>query len=464
VLTLSRTGLLFVGVLAVACGDAGSELNSTSDAGRVEAQAPDAASPVEEASDAGQIAREDAGSEAGNGPSEDAASAARLDGALDDAAMSVGDAAKPGSPGDAASAAATTGGDGAVKLPRLPTGFASTPSNGLTTTTGGGTAAPNVATNCALLKSWLEDASARVVELPAGTTLDCRSNPTTIQACELKCSSSSSKVFWRVPVGDQTCTSLADFNGDGTLDVPAGTLVDKQRSDFTIRVKSNKTLRGAGPGATLLGVSLNIDKQSNIIIENIALREINPSLIEAGDAITINDSHHVWLDHCAFSLISDGYMDIRDGSSNITVSYNHIDGQNAHVCDGQHNFISLVSDSQATYDHNRFDHVGGRNPKVTGASLVHLYSNGYEGVSYFCASAGAGSEVLVEGNHYFDSRYPHWAEEGKLEASGNQYAGSTSSAGRDSNADVFAPPYPYTLDPVASLRAALSTQTGPRAP
>jgi pectate lyase len=270
-------------------------------------------------------------------------------------------------------------------------------------------------------------------------------------------------VFWRVPVGDQTCTSLADFNGDGTLDVPAGTMVNKTRSDFAINVNSNKTLRGAGSGATLKGVSLNIDSRSNVIVRNLTFTQVNPDLIEAGDGITINSSHHVWVDHCAFSMISDGYLDIRYGSSAVTVSHNRIDGANSYVCGGQHNFVSLVSDSSVTYHHNVFDRVGGRNPKVTGTSQVHLYSNYYLGVSYFCASSGAGAALLVEGNYYQDSRYPHWAEGGSIEARGNQYGGTTSSAGRDDNADVFNPPYTYQIDTVSSLPQTLTGVAGPRA-
>jgi pectate lyase len=267
-------------------------------------------------------------------------------------------------------------------------------------------------------------------------------------------------VFWRLPVTGQTCTTLADFNGDGTLDVPAGTLVNKTRSDYTINVRSNKTLLGAGSGATLLGVSLNIQSQSNIIVRNIALRQINPDLIEAGDGLTINTAHHIWIDHCSFSMISDGFMDIRYTSSAITVSYNHIDGRNSYVCGGQHNFISLVSDSDVTYDHNYFDHVGGRNPKVTGVSRVHLYDNYYDSVSYFCASSGTSSQLLVQNNYYYNSRYPHWNEGGIIEASGNVYAGTTSTSGRDTNGDAFTPPYSYSLSSASTLNTSVPAGAG----
>jgi pectate lyase len=65
---------------------------------------------------------------------------------------------------------------------------------------------------------------------------------------------------------------------------------------------------------------------------------------------------------------------IRHSSSAVTISNNHTNGANAYVCDGQHNFISLVSASQATVRHNYFNHVGARNPMVTDSAKVHLYN------------------------------------------------------------------------------------------
>jgi pectate lyase len=267
-------------------------------------------------------------------------------------------------------------------------------------------------------------------------------------------------VYWRVPVTGQTCTTLADTNGDGTLDVPAGKYVNKTAYDYQINVNSNKTLRGAGSGATLKGVSFNVSSKSNIIVRNIGITEVNPSLIEAGDGFTINSSHHVWLDHNKFSMLSDGYADIRAGSSAITLSNNQIDGANPYVCGGQHNFVSLVTDSQVTYHHNYFNHVGGRNPKVDGASKVHIYNNYYDSVSYFCANSGTGSEVLVQNNNYYNSRYPHWAAGGLIEASGNYYGGTTSTAARDNNGNVFDPPYAYSLESVGSLNSSVPARAG----
>lgn len=343
-------------------------------------------------------------------------------------------------------------------------GWASVASQGLTTTTGGGELAPVDVTTCDALATAVSGDTPRVIRIPAGTVLDC-GVPGTTSACELQCSAAAaSPVFWRIPVGDQTCTTLADFNGDGTLEVPAGQLVSKNTKDRGISIGSNKTIFGGGTGASIFGVSFSIQDVSNVIVRNLTIGEINPDLIEAGDGLTINTSHHVWIDHCEFSMISDGYFDIRYDSSHVTLSYNHIVGQNEFICSGQHNFISLVDAAPGvTFHHNYFDHPGGRNPKVGGTSLAHLYNNYYEGVSYFCANSGTGSQVLVENNHYEDSSRPHWKDGGLIEATGNVYTGSTSATYRDGGDSVFTPPYDYTLDAAGSLNTSVPASAGPRA-
>ncbi len=331
-------------------------------------------------------------------------------------------------------------------------GFASVYSHGMNTTTGGGAATPTVVTSCNELEYALEDSTARVVEIPSGTTLDCRTSGTNLQACEIDCGGwDPGKVFWRVPVGNQTCDDLG-----------GGTLVWKTRYDRRIDINSNKTLVGAGSGATLEGVSLSVNNVSNVIIRNLTISEVNPDLVEAGDGVGLENAHHVWIDHCRFSMISDGYFDIRNSDS-VTVSWNHIVGKNPYVCGGQHHYIGFADSSTVTYHHNYFDAPSGRNPKVTGSSDVHVYNNYYKDVSYFCLSAATGGEALVEGNLYDDSRYPHWSEGGSIEANANVYLGTSADDGqkRDGGANVFSPAYTYSLDNANDLPTIVTSGVGP---
>jgi pectin lyase len=69
-----------------------------------------------------------------------------------------------------------------------------------------------------------------------------------------------------------------------------------------ITVKSNKSLLGSGSSGVIKGKGLRIvSGASNIIIQNIAITDINPKYVWGGDAITINNADMVWIDHVTVS-------------------------------------------------------------------------------------------------------------------------------------------------------------------
>ncbi|UUZ56960.1 hypothetical protein LP419_19815 [Massilia sp. H-1] len=150
---------------------------------------------------------------------------------------------------------------------------------------------------------------------------------------------------------------------------------------------SNKTLQGLGQDARLIGASLNLSKAKNVIIRNLAIENINPGLVEAGDAITLDHASHVWIDHVRFNLISDGHVDIKN-SQNVTLSWNRFDGINPAVCGSQHHYTSAIVDSRVTMHHNFWNKTSGRNPKLDGAATrVHLYNNVWQDITYFAINA-----------------------------------------------------------------------------
>ncbi|WP_196159387.1 RICIN domain-containing protein [Reinekea sp. G2M2-21] len=337
-------------------------------------------------------------------------------------------------------------------------GFANEPgSDGLQSTTGGAAGSMIVAETCDQLKNALTNDSALTVFIP-DTTLDCRTQPRKIQACEISCPSyrEPEKTFYRVPVGNQTCTELGS-NTNATVTQP--------RYDIRINVKSNKTLVGLGANSRLLGVSLNLSGQKNIIVSNLSIEEINPHLVEAGDAISADNASHIWIDHVKTKRISDGHLDARS-SQNMTLSWNHFDGFNGYVCGRQHHYTLLLQDSQATLHHNYFDHVSGRNPKLVGdKTRVHLFNNYWKNVTYFAISTANRAEALIENNVFENSRRPHWNESGYMNALGNIYTGiSATDPERDSGNAVFGDVnlYSYRLDDPATLPDSVATQAGPR--
>lgn len=344
-----------------------------------------------------------------------------------------------------------------------PDGFAAMSGpDGLSTTTGGGSAAPVNVTSCSALTNALQSGSAAVIRIPANTTIDCRTAVRSQSTCAVACPSyqDPGKSTYRIPVGAQTCKELGSTSENRYM---------RPRDETTIRVASNKTLVGLDKNARIIGASLNLSGAKNVIIRNLAIENINPGLVEAGDGITISKSSHVWIDHVRFNLISDGHIDIQD-SKNVTLSWNRFDGTNAAVCGNQHHYTNAFSNSQVTLHHNFWNKTSGRNPKLDGAtSRTHLYNNYWLDVPYFAIGASAGAQVKVEGNFFQNTAKPHWNSnnDALIDANigSNRYTGKSSTdPDKDTGATVFGDTklFPYKLDNVDNLPAALTSGTGAR--
>jgi pectate lyase len=187
------------------------------------------------------------------------------------------------------------------------------------------------------------------------------------------------------------------------------------RDETVINVASNKTLLGQGAEASIAGATLYIRQQSNIIIQNLAFSDVNPKLLEAGDAVTIDESHHVWVDHCSFSRISDGFVDAINGSQSITLSWNRFEGADADACAGQHNYASTLEGASVTYHHNFFDHTLGCSPKLGSGSRVHLFNNYWLSILYYSIQVASESQAIIEANEFDDAKSPYYASDNCFE-------------------------------------------------
>lgn len=45
---------------------------------------------------------------------------------------------------------------------------------------------------------------------------------------------------------------------------------------------------------------------SNVIIQNVAFTDINPKYVWGGDAVTLDDTDLIWIDHVTVSFLSRG--------------------------------------------------------------------------------------------------------------------------------------------------------------
>lgn len=315
--------------------------------------------------------------------------------------------------------------------------------------------------SCAALVGALQSSAPAVLLIPAGTTIDCRTAARSESACAISCPSyqDPGKQIYRIPVGGQSCR---DLGSDSEI------RYGRSRNELTIRVASNKTLLGLNSHARLVGATLNLTGARNVIIRNLSIENANPSLVEAGDGITLDQSSHVWIDHVRFSMISDGHIDIAN-SRNVTLSWNRFEGGNGAVCGNQHHYTNAIVNSLVTLHHNFWNRASGRNPKLDGSlTRAHFYNNYWVDISYFAINASGGAQARVEGNFFADTSRPHWnGGYGLIDAPwwANRYTGISATdpyphGGTTVIGDLRL--YGFALDPVDLVPAQVTELAGPR--
>ena len=165
----------------------------------------------------------------------------------------------------------------------------------------------------------------------------------------------------------------------------------------TVRVKPNKTILGVGADAALTGGGLNLRSTNNVIVRNLSIHD------SPDDAINLEGSHHVWIDHCDLSQCRDGLLDVKAASDLVTVSWNRFhDHQKTCLLGHSDKPDVLAKDKghlRVTYHHNFFDGSKTRHPRVRIAETVHVFNNYYRDCEYGVASL-ADAGVLVEGNFF----------------------------------------------------------------
>jgi pectate lyase len=229
-----------------------------------------------------------------------------------------------------------------------------------------------------------------------------------------------------------------------------------------LRVKSNKTIVGVGPDATIVGGGIFLTKVSNIIIRNLTIRE-------APDAINLEGAaHHVWVDHCDLSKCTDGLLDIKRGSDLVTVSWNRFHDHHKTCLLGHSDKDDIrrmdTGHLRVTYHHNFFDGTQTRHPRVRFAEPVHVFNNYFKNNEYGVAGL-MDSGVLVEGNvvenveHPTHTQYGDSPGPGRLAERDNLYIKSGSPEVRGTVAEPR-DAYRYTQDRPADVARIVAQGAG----
>ncbi|KAF9729293.1 hypothetical protein PMIN03_012001 [Paraphaeosphaeria minitans] len=265
--------------------------------------------------------------------------------------------------------------------------------------TGGGSAACAVPSSTAQLKTWLSDSTARCIVLDKEFNFKGTEGTVTEDGCR----PASNKCPGN---GGQDAINQASWCTNGNAGAGSSTIkVTYDKAGISgLTVGSNKSIIGAGSKGVLRGKGLRIaNGAKNVIIQNIHITELNPQYIWGGDAIAVDGSDNVWIDHNKFSLIGRQMVVLGNGASNrVTISNNEFDGSTSWsaTCDGHHYWTIYLTGSNdlVTLKGNYIHHTSGRSPKTGGNSLIHAVNNYWYANSGHAFDNGAGAKVVAEGN------------------------------------------------------------------
>ena len=243
---------------------------------------------------------------------------------------------------------------------------------------------------------------------------------------------------------------------------------------------SNVTIVGVGAGAVFDQLGIHIRAASNIVIQNVTVRNVKKSgspTSNGGDAIGMeSDVRNVWVDHVTLEASGgesegfDGLFDMKDNTQYVTLSYSVLrnSGRGGLVGSSE----TDLSNGFLTYHHNLYENIDSRAPLLRGGT-AHIYNNHYVSLNESGINSRAGARAKVDNNYFEDSKdvlgtfYTDAA--GYWQVSGNVFDNVTwSSPGPENNPAGPDPqsnttvtvPYAYTLDAASCVPDVVSRTAG----
>ncbi|KAJ5964974.1 Pectin lyase fold/virulence factor [Penicillium vulpinum] len=261
-----------------------------------------------------------------------------------------------------------------------------------------------------------------------------------------------------------TVSSYAAFTSAVKGDAPKVVYVKgpiTQKAD-QVRVGSNTSIIGKDATSILTGFGLLVKEQKNVIIRNLGVKKV---LATNGDAIGIQKSTNVWVDHCDVSSDTQHGKDYYDGLIDITHAADYVTISNTFIHD--HYKASLIGHSNSnsaedtghlrvTQNNNFWYNINSRGPSVR-FGTGHIYNNFYLDVSDG-VNTRKGAQLLVESNKFVGSKKPLYStDKGYAVANDNDFGGASNKALAGTLKSV---PYKYTLLGSSKVEAAVFGTAG----
>ncbi|CAK5267908.1 unnamed protein product [Mycena citricolor] len=227
-----------------------------------------------------------------------------------------------------------------------------------------------------------------------------------------------------------------------------------------VRVGSNTTVIGK-TGSSLVGVGLRVLNEQNVIIRNVKISKV----LHPGDAVAVQASHQVWIDHVDLSSDLDHGKDFYDGLCDLTHGVTGITVTNSFLHD--HFKASLIGHSDkngaqdvaitVTMANNLWRNVNSRTPSLR-FGHGHVFNSVFDSDIETNINTRDGAQMLVQNNVFMNTIFAiESTDVGFAVATGNDFGGANNTA---PVGNFTTPPYPFTLLPTSSVLAAVESTAG----
>ncbi|KAI9372860.1 putative pectate lyase B [Aspergillus egyptiacus] len=171
-----------------------------------------------------------------------------------------------------------------------------------------------------------------------------------------------------------------------------------------VRVASDKTIFGES-GSSITGVGFYIRQVNNVIMRNLKISQVDA---DNGDAIGIDESFNVWVDHCDLSGDLDGgkddldgLLDITHGAEWVTVSntYFHDHWKGSLIGHSDNNEDEDLGALHVTYANNHWYNVFSRAPLIR-FGTVHIINNYWDSLIDSGVNCRMDAQVLIQSSAF----------------------------------------------------------------
>jgi pectate lyase len=188
----------------------------------------------------------------------------------------------------------------------------------------------------------------------------------------------------------------------GTVRPPAA-LAAQRLKMMQLKDSGNITYEGIGVDAQLDGWGLDFQRCTNVVVRNLSFKD------QPEDQLSFqNNCLNLWIHHNdhfpgrglpggeADKIYGDGSLDIKSGSSWVSVSYNHFHATQ------KTSGVGFGRDTDAlvmTFHHNFYDRCGSRMPRISYISM-HVYNTYFKEAQTYAIAAAHGCSAFVENNYF----------------------------------------------------------------